>query len=335
MWAGAGTMPRGLSLRIGTGLALAGLAALMVTAIWLSDHEPDPPHATAVPDVVQVGVVDGQSVPGYLRASDGELAALTHASAPNTQVWALVSLDAYLPPGRLTAVLGGVAVAQVYARAPMAGALTQVVRIPVYRVPDDVVAGMLSAAAGRDRERADYQQLSDEVVGGDAQQARLRRAYQSAARTAADEANAYRARCSCVFAAVVRAAPAGLEDIARHAEVRTVDPAPEVRRLDRTEFRPPLPEQHTTVPEDPRIATTPTPPAASPVAPGMSAPLPSSTGANVSAPASGGPSPGSVPSAPASEERASAPAQSGPAQTQPAQSQDQAVPTATAGASGR
>jgi hypothetical protein len=261
----------------------------------------------------------------------------TAGTAPNAPVWALVTLDAYLPPARLSAVLGGVAVAQVYARAPLTGALTQVVRIPVYRVPDDVIAGMLGAAAGRDRERADYQQLGGEVVGSDVEQTRLRRAYESAARTAADEANAYRARCSCVFAAVVRAAPAALEGLARHAEVRAVDPAPEVRRLDRTEFRPPLPEQQATVPEDPRIATTPAPPAASPVAPGTSTPLPSSTGATVTSPASEEPSPGSLSSAPASEENASAPAQSAPAQSAPAQSEpgqnrDSAVPTATAGA---
>jgi hypothetical protein len=310
-------MPRDLPLRVGTGLALAGLAALTVGAIWTSDREPDPPRPPDSPDVVQVGVVEGQSVPGYLRASDGELAALVRAdaAAPNAETWALVSLDAYLPPGRLSAVLGGVAVVQVYARAAQAGDGTQVVRIPVYRMPDDVVAGMLGAAAGRDRERADYQQLSGEVVGADAAQDRLRRAYESAARTAADEANAYRARCSCVFAAVVRAAPAALEGIARHAEVRAVDPAPEVRRLDLTDFRPPLPEQHATVPEDPRIATTPTPPAASPVAPGTSTPLPSSTGANVTSPSSVEPSPGSLSSAPASEEHVSAPAQSEPTAT--------------------
>ena len=302
---------------------------MLVAAIWTSDRGPEPDSA-ALPDVVRVGVVEGQSVPGYLRSSQGEMAALLRASAAaaNTPTWALVSLNAYFAPDRLMPVLGGVAVAQVYVRAPLREAMTQVVRIPVYRMPDDVVNGMLSAAAGRDRERADYRQLGDELSGGGEAQIRLRRAYESAARTAADEAAAYRARCSCVFAAVVRAAPAALEGIAGHAEVRAVDPAPEVRRLDRTEFRPPLPELRTTVPEDPRIATAPAPHAASPVAPGTPAPLPSSTGANVTSASSDNPGPGSVSSAPASEERAAAPAA-------PAQSQGPAVPTATAGASGR
>jgi hypothetical protein len=323
MQAGAGTMPRSLPLRVGTGLAVASVATLIVVTLWMSDHD-RPPVESPSPDVVRVGVVDGQSVPGYLRASGGELRALTKVT-PNARVWALVSLDAYLSPGQTTAELGGVAVAQVYARAPLAGPMTQVVRIPVYRMPDDVLAGMAGAAAGRDRERADYQQLSAGLTGGDPRQARLRQAYDSAARTAADEATAYRRGCSCVFAAVIRASPAVLADVARHAGVRAVDPAPEVRRLDRTEFRPPLPEQQVAAPEDRQTATAPAPRAASPVAPGTRTPLPSSTGANVTSPSYDEPAPGLVSSVPASEESASA----------PAQTQDPGAPTATAGASGR
>jgi hypothetical protein len=323
MQAGAGSMPRSLPLRVGAGLAVASVATLLVVTIWMSDHD-QPPAERPAADVVRVGVVDGQSLPGYLQASGSELRTLTRA-APGAPVWALISLDTYLAPGRLPGELGGAAVAEVYARAPQAGPMTQVVRIPVYRMPGDVVAGMLAAAAVRDRERADYQQLSSELTGADARQTRLRHAYDSAARTAAAEASAYRRGCSCVFAAVVRATPALLTGIAGHADVRAVDPAPEIRRLDRTEFRPPLPEQQATAPDDRRTATTPAPRAAATVAPGTRTPLPSSTGANVTSPSSDEPAPGPVSSAPASEESASA----------PAQTQDPGVPTATAGASGR
>jgi hypothetical protein len=217
MGAGAGTLSRGLPLRLATGLLLASVATVLVASIWTADRGPEPDSGTG-PDLIRVGVVEGQSVPGYLRSSQGELAALLRGSAPATPTWALVSLNAYFPPDRLMSVLGGVAVAQVYARAQVPGTITQVVRIPVYRMPDDVVNGMLSAAAGRDRERADYQQLGAELRGGGEDELRLRRAYESAERTAADEAAAYRARCSCVFAAVVRAAPIALEGIAGHAE---------------------------------------------------------------------------------------------------------------------
>ena len=102
-----------------------------------------------------------------------------------------------------------------------------------------------------ERERAEYIQLGRRVRNQGEPPERALRAYETAAGTAATEAAAYRSGCSCVFAAVLRAAPAVLQGVARRAGVRIVDPAPEVRRLDRTEFRPPLPEQTGTVPAEP------------------------------------------------------------------------------------
>jgi hypothetical protein len=42
---------------------------------------------------------------------------------------------------------------------------------------------------------------------------------------------------------VVHAAPAALRALAQRSEIRAIDPASEVKRLDRTVFLPPLPEQ--------------------------------------------------------------------------------------------
>jgi hypothetical protein len=198
-------------------------------------------------------------------------------------------------------------VAQVYARAPLGVAQTQVVRIPAYRLPDDVVAGMLNAAVSRDRERADYALLSRELTGTNPNEMRLRRAYDDAAAVAGAEATAYREHCSCVFAAVVRAAPAALDRIAERTGVRVVDPAPEVRALERAEFRPPLPEQYTTVPVESRPATSPAPSGIRPVAPQSPAPLPSSLGTTVTSASSEGPGTQSGPSVPASEEHPAVP----------------------------
>jgi hypothetical protein len=282
MAAGAGVWPHGLPLRLITGVAVACAATLLTALIWLA--EPGPAPEPEPIDVVRVGVVEGQSVPGYLNSTHGELTALAHAPG-TTDTWALVTLRSYLAPDPLAALLTGVAVAQVYARAPLGEAQTEVVRIPAYRLPDDVVAGMLGAAARRDQERADYRRLS----GRTENDVRLRRAYDTAARLAGDEASAFRARCSCVFAAVVRAPPAMLTAVADRAGVRAVDPAPEVRRLDRAEFRPPLPEQRTTVP----------PSGGQTVAPPVSAPLPSSLGARATSASADDPSLGSGPSVPA------------------------------------
>ena len=324
MAAGAGVLPRGLPLRLFTGVAVACTATLLVAVIWLS--EPDPVTDSATADVVRVGVVDGESVAGYLRSSHGELVALAHTPGA-TDTWALVTLQSYLAPDRLTPLLSGVAVAEVYARAPLdgvqaggvqtggvqtGGAQAQVVRISAYRIPDDVVAGMLDAAARSDQERADYRQLSGGLIDRTENTVRLRRAYDTAARVAGDEAAAYRAHCACVFAAVVRAAPAALSAVEGRPGVRAVDPAPEVGRLDHAEFRPPLPEQRTIVPVETRNATTPAPAAVSTVAPAASAPLPSSLGARVSSASSAGPIAGSGSAVPASEERAAVPSAPAP-----------------------
>jgi hypothetical protein len=293
-------------LRVMTGLALASAAALLVTVVWVADRGPEPTDQTG--DMVRVGVVEGQSVAGYLRSSRGELAALLPSSGSPVagETWALVSLTGYLAPDPLQAVFAGVPVAQVYARAPLEGMRTQVVKVPVYRMPQDVVGGMLNAALARDQEQADYRKLEAELRGDGVNEIRLRRAYDTAARTAASEAAAYRAHCACVFAAVVRAAPAVLERLADHPEVRAVDPAPEVRSLDRTEFRPVLPEQTVLVPDD-DSARAGVPSRSGTVAPVTPAPLPSSTGAAVTSASPDGPAVGSGPSATAVQESAAVP----------------------------
>jgi hypothetical protein len=318
-------------LRILSGLAVASATALLLIIVWAADHGPEAGHPGG--DVVRIGVVEGQSVSGYLRSSRGELAALLPASGSPTagETWALVSLTTYLAPDKLQATLTGIPVAEVYARAPLPGVRTPVVKIPVYRMPQDVVTGMLNAALARDQEQADYHKLGSELEGDGGNELRLRRAYDSAAQTAASEAAAYRAHCACVFAAVVRAAPADLAALAGRAGVRVVDPAPEVRSLDRTEFRPVLPEQTTTVLDDERDAPA-VPSQSRSVAPAPAAPLPSSTGAAVNSASSGGPAAGSVPSAPAVQEStavAPAPAAS------PGPGRPSAVPGASRGAPGR
>jgi hypothetical protein len=248
-------------LRLLTGVALLSSTAVLVTAVWTVAATPTGEGPR--PDLLRVGVIEGQSVPGYVRSSRGELAALLSSPAPGEapiETYALITLTAYFAPDRLAPLLGGTTVAEVYARAPLTGIPTQVVRIPAYRMPDDVLAGMLDAARRRDREQADYAQLA--AAAGDADQ-RLRRAYDNAAQVAAAEAIAYRSGCSCVFAAVVQATPAALERLAHRVEVRAVDPAPEVERLDRVEFSPPLPEQESTVTESS--------PAVAPLVPGPAA----------------------------------------------------------------
>ncbi|MET8122025.1 hypothetical protein [Micromonospora sp. NPDC005291] len=243
-----------------TWAAVLSAAAVLGTAVWAADDTPVGDRT--VGEVTRVGVTDGDSVPGYLRSAAADLAGLP-ASAPATGdgTYALVTLDAYLPPQRLAAVLGDVPVSTVFGRVPLPGRQTEIVKIPALRVPDDVVAGMAQVATRKDTEAADYRARAAAVSGVGADERELRERYASGAEVAAAEAEAYRAGCACVYAAVVRATPVALRGVAARPDVRAVDPAPEVYRLDRTVFTPPLPEQRDVVrpPADTGPSPEPTP----------------------------------------------------------------------------
>lgn len=228
---------------------LTGAAVLSATVLVITAHRAGERGTAGDPTVgavVRVGVRDGDSIPDYLSANRRELASLAAvvpSGPPVPDPYALVTFASYRTPDQLAPTLDGVTVAAVYARVPTPRVQTQIVRIPAIRVPADVAAGMVDAATRKEREAADYRRLSAALAGDGAEERRRRELYDSGAAVAAAEATAYRQRCGCVHAAVVRAPAAALNRIATRPEVRTVDPAPEVRRLDRAVFLPPLPEQ--------------------------------------------------------------------------------------------
>nr|WP_243704890.1 hypothetical protein [Micromonospora sp. KC723] len=226
------------------------LGAVLFTAAGLGRRDA-PAGDRTVGEVTRVGVRQGETIPGYARQARAELAALPPGAA-----YALVSFDAYLAPGRLPAVLAEVEAARVLARVPLPGRQTEVVRLAAYRLPRDVVAGMSALADRKDREAADQR-----ARAAGAADAELRRVYDTGAEVAAREAEAYRAGCACVYAAVVRAEPDLLRAVAARPGVRAVDPAPEVRRLDRAVFTPPLPEQRGVARPPADTALVPTGPA--------------------------------------------------------------------------
>ncbi|MEU1847514.1 hypothetical protein [Micromonospora sediminicola] len=217
-----------------TWLALA--CALIVLVVAVTQRRDRPVGDRTVGEVTRVGVADGDAVPAYLRAAGDELARL---DAPDG--YALVSFTAYLTPARVASTLGGTPVSAVVARVPLPGRQTEIVRIAALRLPDDVVGGMAEVAARKDREAADYRARA--AVPAATADPEARRVYATGAEVAAREADAYRAGCACVYAAVVRGGPDALRTLAGRPGVRGVDPAPEVTRLDRTVFTPPLPEQ--------------------------------------------------------------------------------------------
>ncbi|MEU7794546.1 hypothetical protein AB0B11_14040 [Micromonospora tulbaghiae] len=219
-----------------TWVALA--CALVVLVVAVAQRRDRPVSDRTVGEVTRVGVTDGASIPAYLRAAGDELARL---DAPDG--YALVSFADYLTPARAAAALDGTRVSAVVARVPLPGRQTEIVRIAALRLPQDVVAGMAGVATRKDREAAEYRSRAAATTADP----ELRRVYDSGAEVAAREAQAYRTGCACVYAAVVSAAPDALRALASRPGVRVVDPAPEVTRLDRTVFTPPLPEQRDVV----------------------------------------------------------------------------------------
>ncbi|MEU2610837.1 hypothetical protein ABZ570_04490 [Micromonospora sp. NPDC007271] len=226
-----------------TWIALACALAVLVAALW--DRRREPVTDRTVGEVTRVGVVEGDSIPDYQRAAATELAALAAPATPGVGDYALVSFAAYLTPARLADTLGATPVSAVVARVPLPGRQTEIVRLAALRLPDDVVAGMAELAARKDREAADYRaRAAAPAASADPE---LRRVYDTGASVSAREAAAYRSGCACVYAAVVRDTPDALRGLAARPGVRVVDAAPEVRRLDRTVFTPPLPEQRDVV----------------------------------------------------------------------------------------
>ncbi|MGC5051928.1 hypothetical protein ACLQ2S_10815 [Micromonospora sp. DT48] len=244
-------------------VATLSCATVLATAMLATGGPPG--QDQTVGEVTRVGVVEGDSIPRYEATAAADLAALAGRSLDDG-TYALVSLTEYLTPSRLAAVVGDVGVAFVFGRVPLPERQTEIVRIPAQRVPEDVTAGMIKLAERKEREAADYRARATALGGGAPTERELRDLYLSGARVAAAEAAAYRAECACLYALVVRAEPAKLRGVAARSGVRVVDPAPEVRRLERTVFTPPLPEQRDVVRPPVDRATTPEP-TESPVVP--------------------------------------------------------------------
>lgn len=216
--------------------ALLAVATVLLAVGWAGRHD-RPVGDRTVGEVTRVGVAFGASIPEYLRVAGAELAALP-AAGPPAEPYALVAFSTYLNANRLPGLLAGVSVAEVIVRAPLPGWQTEIVRLPAQRLPQDVTAGLTGLAERKDREAADYRARATRATD-----AELRRGYATGAHVAAAEAAAYRSGCACAYAALVRAAPDALRVLAARPDVRVVDPAPELLRLDRAVLTPPLPEQ--------------------------------------------------------------------------------------------
>jgi hypothetical protein len=257
-----GAAPGSGRTRVLGAVAALGVVAVVATAVHVSGDTP-PPDVT-VGDVVRVGAVEGTQVTAYTDAANAELRALVSASTAET--YALVALRGYATPTGVLPVLDGVETVRAFVRVPLPRVQTALVSFAVRTPAADIPAAMHRIAADREGAARDDEKAAAGLTGTDSRERQLRTFYTDSVAVDRAEAAAYRSLCACVYAVVVRATPLRLRQLATRAGVRVVDPAPEVRRLDRTVFLPLLPEQTTVVapPPDRALPAEPPRPAASP-----------------------------------------------------------------------
>lgn len=218
---------------VSVGLLVGASVAVGVVLV-----RPDPPRSPGT-SPIWVGVHEGDRVSAYLELSAARLAALG-ADDPDRVVYALVSFARYLTPAEVAAVVGaapGVTSVTAYGRVPLPDRQTQLVSLPAIRLPDDLLASMAEAA---DRKEADAERYA-QLAGAEPEGA-LRGIYRSNVEVARAEAEAYRRGCGCVFGLVVRGNAAALAALAALADIRAVDPAPDLADPRGAVFAPPLPE---------------------------------------------------------------------------------------------
>jgi hypothetical protein len=165
---------------------------------------------------VAVGPYPADDVASYLAYAGSRLAELTSA-APEADLFAVVSFAGYRTPAQLVDLLSTYRVHRVFLRLPPEG---DVLQAPVRDPVADVDAAFERAAA-----------------------VEARRAGASSGGTGSGPASAFRRRCACLFAAVVRAPAGRLAELSGVAGVRVVDAAPPGSTLTAATFVPLLPER--------------------------------------------------------------------------------------------
>ncbi len=197
-------------------LLVLGLVVLIVVGAvttMLRGADPDGSHppgpgpgdapAGPVEPTVIVGPAAGESPAAYTAEAAAKLDGLTRA-APDADLYAVVSLAGYRTPDEMLRIFTAYRTLEVFFGVPPDGMVTAAtVRDPVA----DLTAAFDSEAAAADTRAHDSTDPA-------------------AAERARQEATALRARCGCLFAAVVRAPAARLVDLGRLSGVRVVDPAP-------------------------------------------------------------------------------------------------------------
>lgn len=196
-----------------------------------------------------LGPAVGDSVEAYLTAGQERAVELARAD-PERRFLALVSLEEGLTPERTGELLqeSGLSVRRAYLRAPVPGDPEQI----LFQTPRDLVTGLKQVfaeiAARKAQEQQDLIGTARTIDPGTPEEEEFRRLYEADARTAGQEAAAYRTSCACVFALVVEATAAELAELPALPVVRGVEVAPRGAEVSSLDIRPLLPETEGVVP---------------------------------------------------------------------------------------
>ena len=174
---------------------------------------------------------------------------------PDARYLALISLNKALTPEEVGELLleSGLEVRRGYLRAPVPGQPEEI----VFETPGEVVAGLQRVfseiAARKAKEQQDLLETAKTIEAGTPDEQAFKKLYEADAKTAGQEAAAYRTGCACVFALVVEAEAAELAELPALPVVRGVELAPRSVDLAALDVRPLAPsEQGVVAPPSPR-----------------------------------------------------------------------------------
>ena len=169
---------------------------------------------------------------------------------PDENYLALVSLNKGLTPQETGELLqeSGLEVRRAYLRAPIPGDPEEI----VFQTPSDIVTGLEQTfseiAARKAKEQQDLLGTARTITSGTPQEVEFRKLYEADARTAGQEAAAYRTACACVFALVVEAGAGELAELPALPVVRGVEVAPRGAELSSLDIEPLSPTAKGVVP---------------------------------------------------------------------------------------
>lgn len=215
----------------GTGAALALSGPEQVRERQQAQQEAELP--------LSLGPAVGADIDAHF-ATARERAVDLSRSDPDANYLALVSLNKGLTPQETGELLqeSGLQVRRAYLRAPLPGDPEQI----VFQTPSDIVTGLEQVfseiAARKAKEQQELLGTARTITAATPEEAEFRRLYEADARTAGQEAAAYRTACACVFALVVEADAAELAELPALPVVRGVEVAPRGAELSALDIAP-------------------------------------------------------------------------------------------------